>query len=224
MDRSKICITSLNYDNYKELSNITWENKKKYADKHGYSIFLKQESSMLKNKLVLGFEKIYYIMKMLEKSDFEWIFFVGCDTLIMNYTLKIEDHILSNASNNESFIVATDCNGINMDSFMVKNDEIGKKIFKECWEARAYYNDKWCYEQKWFWDNHSKYSESIKIVPQKTMNSYLSKKLYPNQTPFDGLGTSSEFEHGDFLLHFPGTDLKKRLKLVNHFIPSIIMK
>lgn len=218
----KILITSLNYDNYNTLSAITWEhNKVLYAERHGYSHFRQTEDKMLKNGLVLGFEKIYYIWKLLETNEYDYIWFVGCDTLIMNFNKRVED-VIAFADKNESFIVATDCNGINMDSFIVKNTDDGKRLLKECYDSHERLNSVWCYEQQWFWDNKDAYKDVIKIVPQKTFNSYYSKILYPNQSHFDTLGTSSDFSRGDFLLHFAGIQLEKRIKLTKHFSQQII--
>ena len=211
----RICITSMNKNNYNQLSKITWPNKVNYAEKHGYSSYLKTEDTMLNNGLVIGFEKIYYIMNML--SDYDWIWHVGCDTLVMNYQKKIED-IISLADNNESFIVATDCNGINMDSFIVKNSPEGKKLLSDCFDSHVLYNNRWFFEQQFFWDNYEQYKDIIKIVPQKTMNSYLAKELYPYQVNIDKLGTTSQYSEGDLLLHLPGIPLEKRIRILSKFL------
>ena len=221
MQSKKICITSLNYDNYKPLSDITWRNKVEYANRHSYSFYHHTEDKMINDGLVLGFEKIRYILNMLKTNKYEWIWFVGCDTLITNFNKKIES-VISLAKKNESFIVATDCNGINMDSFLVKNSPDGIMLMEECFKSHLELNDKWCYEQKWFWDNQEKYKSIIKLVLQRTFNSYLCKRLYPNQSPMDTFGQSGEFERGDFLIHFPGMSLKNRLRLVAMFEPLIV--
>ena len=219
----KICITSINKDNYNELSAITWPNKVEYAKRHGYDHYLKTEETMLNNGLVIGFEKIYYILNMLSHhEDYDWIWHVGCDTLVMNYEKKIED-VISLATNDESFIVATDWNGINMDSFLVKNSPKGKKLLEDCFASHVLYNHRWFFEQQFFWDNYETLKQHIKIVPQRTMNSFLAKELYPQENPFDTLGTSSQYVDGDLLLHLPGIPLANRIDILSKFL-SIVRK
>lgn len=202
-----ICITSINYNNYTVLSNLTWPNKVEYALIHGYSHFHKKDR-FKGHGLCLGFEKIFYIKNMMQNSNIDWIFFLGCDTLITNFKKKVED-IIALADAGECFIVGADVNGINMDSFLIKNDENGKNLIEMVWNSHSTLNHTWCYEQKWFWDNEQTYAKLIKVVPQRTLNSY-DYNLY-TQPSIDKTGNDGRWRPGDFIIHWPGMNLNKRL-------------
>lgn len=213
-----ICVTSINFNNYTVLSNLTWPNKVEYAERHGYSSFHKKDR-FYGGGLCLGFEKIGYIRDLLDDPAIDWVFFLGCDTLITNMTVKLED-IIEKYGKTHSFIVGADVNGINMDAFLVKNDKNGKEIMKRVWDARHELNGVWCYEQKWFWDNHKNYTEIIKVVPQRTFNSY-DYKLYKHNF-IDKTGSDGRWIPGDFVIHWPGLDLDKRLIQYENYKEQIV--
>jgi hypothetical protein len=217
----KICVTSINYENYTTLSNLTWPNKVAYAISHGYSSFHKKDG-FLGGNIVLGFEKIHYIKVLLETTDYDWILFVGCDTLITNFNISIESIIEAHAVDAETcFIVCQDVNGINMDVFLVKNSPEGKQLMNTIWDSHIIFNTRWCYEQQWFWDNANNYSSWIKQISQRVMNSY-EYSLYRNHGHIDKTGQDGRWQTGDFLIHWAGIELPKRIELFKKYQQLII--
>lgn len=208
-----ILLTSINQPNYQVLADKTWPNKVEYCQRHGYESYLKNDN-FYDAGLVLGFEKIYYIKEILKtRPDIEWGWFLGCDAIITNFTRKIEEVIA--LSNGHSFIVGKDINGINMDSFLVKNDENGRWILEEVWNSRAFLNHTWCYEQQWFWNNAGHHEDKILVVPQRLFNSY--------QYDLYGMTHEGNWMAGDFVIHWPGLDLQQRLELFEKY-NKMIMK
>jgi len=67
--------------------------------------------------------------------------------------------------------------------------------------------------------------DRIKIVPQRTINSY-NYDLYPGSIPHvykkDLLGNDGQWQSGDFLIHWPGIPLAQRLVLAQDMLKQVI--
>jgi hypothetical protein len=61
----------------------------------------------------------------------------------------------------------------------------------------------------------------IKIVPQRYLNAY-QNSLYPHQGIYDCLGNDGTWQHGDWLIHWPGTQLETRLQLANIYLAKVV--
>lgn len=211
-----IAIVSLNDRNYQPLADLTWEqNKVKYADKHEYAYACKTDGFY---NVVIGFEKIWFMRDMFDAyPDLDWMWWTGTDTLITNMNTKLEDRI----DNNYHFIIATDCNGINADSFFVRNTPEGRgylDLIKSKYEE--YKNHVWA-EQQVIIDTAEANKDIIKFVPQKDINAY-DYGLYPECVPKDKFGNDGQWSQGDLLIHWPGTSLWKRLELAKHYMGLIV--
>ena len=226
-------LISLNDANYQPLADITWyKNKVKYAEKHGYRAFLKTEGFRPAD---LGFQKLDLAKDVFKNHpDCEWVWWTGTDTLITNFACRIEDRI----DNNYHFIVATDVNGINTDSFLVRNSPEGNEFINEVLSKEEEANRYWDKEQRaiartlglpatgeqWpispFVTLNEKYSSIAKIVPQRYMNSY-NYQLYHYQDHRDKLGVNGNWEPGDWLIHWPGTMFEHRMHLAQFYIQNI---
>jgi hypothetical protein len=68
-------------------------------------------------------------------------------------------------------------------------------------------------------------ADRIKIVPQRTMNSY-DYDLYPGLVPHiykkDLLGNDGQWQSGDFLIHWPAVPLATRIKLAQEMLGQVI--
>ena len=211
-----IAVVSLNNQGYQPLADLTWDqNKALYAERHGYAYACKTDNFYNVN---IGFEKIWFLRDMLEGyPDIEWIWWTGCDTLITNFTIKLEDII----DNNYHFIIATDCNDINADSFLIRNSPEGRAYIQMIiGQYPLYYNHNWA-EQQVMIDTYEDNKDIIKIVPQKTFNSY-DCKLYPTQAAVDRHGNSSDWTKGDLLIHWPGTSLPHRMQLAQYYLTQVV--
>lgn len=208
----KILLTSCNYDNYNTLSNLTWPNKIEYCKRHNYLYFHKNKDFV--GNIVMGFEKIYYILNLLQTSDeFDWLWFVGCDTLIMNFEIKIEN-IINGVSEDKFFIIAKDIHGLNADSFLIKNSKSGLDFLYFTWDKMKEYNNKWPYEQGVWWDYYEDYKHGIELIPQYLINSYDYSLYGMNYEP-------GQYRDESLLIHWPGLDLNKRIELYHKYVKII---
>lgn len=190
---------------FTELSRLTGdENKLLYCDRHDFSWNNKFIASYDK----IGFEKIRLVKDILPFN--EWVWCTGTDSLITNFTNNLSELTNTDAS----FIITSDRNGINADSFLIKNDAVGRFIID--WSLE---NEHWlASEQEGFarlfgqleptmlgWRHvEGGLAPTIKMVPQRAMNSY-NYNLYPNpEESFDKLGTDGNWQEGDLLIHWPG--------------------
>ena len=211
-------ILSMNDAKYQPLADYTWtKNKAEYCKLHGYAAENKTEDFHFTGK-VIGFEKTLFALHLLNTHpEYEWIWWTGCDAMITNFNIKIEDKI----DPNYDLIMATDCNGINNDSFLMKNSEWSKEYLQHILNVMPLYANHYFYEQQAMIDTYPSRTDRIKLVPQRYMNSYLNQ-LYPHQSVYDKLGTDGTWQPGDWLIHWPGTNLDLRLQLAEHFSKLVV--
>jgi len=209
-------LVSLNDRNYQPLADITWEqNKVVYADLHGYAHACKTEGFY---NVGVGFEKIFFLRDMMESyPDIDWFWWTGCDTMITNLTIKLEDRI----DNDYHFIIAADCNGLNADSLLVRNTPEGRGFIDMIISKHDQYKAHVWAEQQAIIDSRDEYKDIIKVLPQKLINAY-EYSLYPECKPIDQTGASGQWEQGDLLIHWPGLSLPHRINLANHYMGQII--
>jgi len=229
-------------DAYQELAEFTWrQNKLIYAKKHGYDVYARTENFVTADGKVpmTGFEKLYIAKDLLEKHpEYKWVWWTGTDSLITNMNVRIEDRVL----NQYHFIVSTDVNGINADSFLLRNSPEGLKFLDEWLETEEECSKFWDAEQRALalmlglpvtadasWappgpiEIAEKYQSIVKLVPQRYLNAY-NYSLYGGQYPDqrDKLGVNGNWSFGDWLIHWPGTPLQMRLELVKYYIAHVM--
>ena len=210
-------ITSLNDEKYQPLADLTWsKNKKLYCERHGYAGH--QWTSGYDKSIPGGFERMRLMRElMIEHPEYEWVWWTGCDAMITNFTIRIEDKVIPEYD----LIIATDCNEINNDSFLIKNSEWSKNYLKQIVELEPKYRKHFFYEQQAMIDTYAEHKEKIKIVPQRYLNAY-KNDLYPHQLPYDCLGNDGTWQKGDWLIHWPGTSLDLRIQLARHFLNEVV--
>ena len=211
----KFAVCSIYDEGYAELGDITIGiNAKKYCDLHGYDLVVRRDNFSLPNNQ-LGYEKVHLILEILATNKHEWIYWRGADTMQTNLNIELRDMV----SIYDFFIIGCDVHNINADSFFIRNCEKSIQFFTEVLEDRHKYVD----EQQAFHMLYQKYQ--FKVLPQKCINSY-DYNLYLSTEPFnvnglqpecapglDIFGQSGQWTPGDFLIHWPGISLTKRIEL-----------
>eukprot|EP00798_Chlamydomonas_sp_ICE-L_P022365 gene22365-29467_t len=163
-------------------------NHQRYAQLHNYRffpVFSHQDEtvspSFTKISSALGYFDLY--------PDMEWLWLLDLDAFIMNKSISLEEHILSQipdyANDQLSCIIAKDENGINSGSFLLRNTKFTTWFLQRIWDER-HESDVENYEI-WgeqailnhviqsFEKNFTKLGQSpILYVPQRLFNSYWS--------------------------------------------------
>lgn len=227
-------------ENYNSLAQLTWyQNKVLYAKKHGYMSISKTSDFFYTKDNSFGFEKTRVARDILvENSHIKWLWCTGTDSMVTNFNVKIEDRI----DDNYDFLISTDVNGINSDSFLVKNSENGIEFLNHVLSNYDEYLNFWDTDQRAIstllgfpptgsddWKNikiedmNKKYWGVVDVVPQRYFNSY-DYKLYPEyKDTRDKTGNDGNWQPGDWLVHWPGTGLEKRIELAKYYNTRIIL-
>lgn len=217
-----LAVCSINNDVYAELAKYTIKNNKiPYCLMHGYTFSGKNDQFQIPN---LGFEKIRLLLELLKTGKYEWILWLGCDTLITNFGIRIEDRI----DDNYHFIISSDSNWpINSDCFLVRGSNEGIGILQEIMDLYPKFSGHEYFEQAAIISllNQDMFSKLIKIVPQKLLNAY-NYAMYPHipkmSEGLDFYGNNGEWSIGDFILHWPGMTMENRLASAEYFSKFVI--
>ena len=226
---------------YQRLADLTWhENKTTYAKKHGYHMHARTDNFVTQqpNGLMTGFEKIHFAKHVLaEHPEYKWIWWTGTDTMITNFSTRIEERVYDSYH----FIICVDINGINADSFLVRNTPEGRGFLDDILEQEQSGLKFWDSEQRvianllgfpgtsdpgWPYGEelavNDRYKNIAKVMPQRYMNSF-NYALYPQyKETRDKLDFDGNWELGDWLIHWPATPLDYRIQLATHYNDYII--
>lgn len=209
-------IASINTNNYQDLADLTDAPKREYCERYGYGFFVLKET---KYSPIMGFNKIHYVLDLFKQHpDIGWILFSECDATITNLSIKIEDRI----DDDYHFIVPVDRLNINAGNFLARNSEQGRAYLQMIVDREAeYQNAEWA-EQQVIIDTIEQYSNIVKIVPQRYMNSYQQHAYDYCYVSPDILGNSAEWEPGDWIVHWPGTHKPIRMACAQQILESIV--
>jgi hypothetical protein len=227
LETKRIAVLIVYDDNYEKMKEITVDrNIKKYCDLHGYTLIPHKVENF--NRSVC-WSKISSSIDVLKTNNFDWLFFIDLDCLIMNTTIKLETII----DDDYSFIVP--CHNIpaidtptitpfNTDNiitsqFLVKNDEFGLKILEDIWEAKEYpdgfdfYSHDHEGRQARITILKPEFTPYIKIIDEKILNRF----WYMNSPfmVFNNFGVNNLcWNPGDFIVHVTGYKKEDRINLL----------
>jgi hypothetical protein len=210
-DTTQFAIVSMYNEAHKELGEVTWPIKEAYAEKHGYGAYCRTEDFVSKP---VHFEKLVIMLDIMNaNSDLEWVWWLDNDAIITNDVIKLE----SIADPDFHVIITTDIASLNSGSFMVRNTTQGRGWLEFILaKGLEHYKDNRWPEQQPMTDFYVKFEDIIKVVPQRTMNSY-EYSIY-GVPPYDQLDTSGQWEPGDFVLHMPAIPNAGRIQIIEQVL------
>jgi hypothetical protein len=228
---NRICVVGIHSDEIEELANITNDNKEMYTDKHGYDLCLYkiQDSDRMSNGKVSGFTKIGVLKNLIESNQYDWLFHVDADSLIMNHQIKVESLI----DEYYDWIVSEDWNGINVGNFILKCSGNSVK-FLEAVNKFAPSEELLSKTPSW-WNQSEQCAMSelrhlvkTKIISQKDINSYILGPRPDNDWRDMHIGPSNLnwepylFQNGDFILHLVGDWYANKLINAHKYSKEVI--
>jgi hypothetical protein len=215
----KAAIVTTHDEKYKILADLTWHrNRILYAKKNGYGALAKTENF---KQPIIGWEKIAFCLEVMNNSDFDLLHFSGTDTLITNWHVPLTEFLYDGYS----VTISTDFNGIQADSFVVRNDKNARDWLQMIMDKQPQYSRHPYYEQGVMMESYQDWKHTVKVVPQRYLNAY-HYPLYKNKgakNNLDAMGFSGQWHKGDFLIHCPDHPLHVRLELFNQIIPEVIV-
>ena len=214
----KGAVVTLHDHNYKQLADITWErNRVLYAKKHGYDAIARTEGL---GKMIIGWEKIDLLLEVMSKGQHDVLHWSGTDTMITNFHIPLSEFLYDDYH----VTIATDFNGINADSFVIRNTVEGRAWLQMIMDKMPQYSRHPYLEQGVMMETYHQYRHIVKLVPQRYLNAY-HYPLYKNKgakNNCDAMGFSGQWRKGDFLLHAPDQPMHIRLALFNEVLPEVI--
>lgn len=227
MRPSDFCIVVSHSEEYRPLADVTvYGNLREYCDRHGYQLLIRTAIDMKWNAQGHAggrtWDRLDFVLGLMRSGQFKWIFVLGVDTLITNHRIKLEEII----DPDYFLVIAADC------AAPVQADSM---LFRSCPESMIYLKDVLGYFEElkshvWV-ENEAmirllpKYRAGIKIVPQRTMNSYDYALLpgYEGDKPrVDLNGCDGQWAPGDFVIHFPSLDGNVRLREIKRRSQEIV--
>ena len=207
----KIAIVSIFNDRHQDLANLTWyDNKVKYAEKHGYLAVAKTADFSAEQ---VHFDKFVHLLDVMEKNpDIDWVWWLDNDAMITNFDIRVEDLVDADYH----VIMPTDIAALNTGSFIVRNSPQAKEWLNFLLSKKKEYKDdkKW-FEQQAVIDFYPKFQELFKIIPQQWLNSY-DYRMY-NIEGIDLMGQDGQWYPGDFVIHWPGLPNETRVRLAEQY-------
>ncbi len=217
----KFALVTAYNEAYQPLADLTWEkNKKLYAQKWGYDAVAVTEGFV--SLADISWHRHRNITHLLESGKYEWVHACGCDTMITNFNIRLEDIVDDNAD----FIIATDCFNINNDSFLIRATPLAIEWLKYIDSLEDQYAEKHPWnDQQAMIDNIERLGNRLKVVPQRVLNSY-DYDQYPGSIPHvykkDIFGNDGQWQSGDFLIQWPGIPNDRRIPLAQQMLTQVI--
>lgn len=194
--KSTIAIISLYSRDYKNIGEYSDENKKNYANKHGYDLFLYHDR--LNHSRPVSWSKIIAIQSHL--ANYKWVYWSNADSLIMNTEIKLEEFI----DDKYDLIISKGYieGNINTGNFLIKNSKWSHDILKKIFDQKQFIKHH-LGEQKALQDilhQDPKECSHIKVYEQRVLNANYG---YGNPDYW--------YQNGDFIVHFYGQCNKEKL-------------
>jgi hypothetical protein len=228
VDTKRIAVLVVYDDNYESMKRITVDdNIKDYCDLHGYTLI---QHKITETERHASWYKISKSIDILKSNEFDWLFFIDLDCLIMNSTIKLESIIDEKysyiiPSHNVPAIDTPTVTPFQTDNtitsqFLVKNDDAGIKILEDIWESKELPSNMdfhtFDYESR---QNRvtilkEEFKPYIKILDERILNRF----WYVNSPfiTFHNHGINNlVWNPGDFIVHVTGYNKEERIKLLS---------
>ena len=210
-NKPQMAIVSIFNQKHQDLADLTWyDNKVKYAEKHGYLAVAKTDNFSTEQ---VHFDKFVHLLDVMKSnSTIDWVWWLDNDAMITNFDIRIDDLV----DNDYHVIMPTDIAALNTGSFIVRNSAQGRAWLEFLLSKKQEYkNDTKWFEQQAVIDFYPKFQEIFKIVPQQWLNSY-DYNMY-GVVGVDLLGQDGQWYPGDFVIHWPGLPNEMRVELAKEY-------
>jgi hypothetical protein len=215
----RCALVTIHDANYKTLADLTWHrNRELYAARHGYDAIVQTENFKVAN---LGWAKIALLLEIMDRKEHDLLHWSGTDTMITNFTIPLTEF----AYDGYHITISTDFNGIQNDSFLVRNTPEARGWLQMIMDKMPEFLSHPYLEQGVMMDTYQQYSDIIKVVPQRFINAY-HYPLYQNKGAkgsLDRMGFSGQWQKGDFLIHCPDQKMDVRMNLFNQIINMVVI-
>lgn len=232
----KILLLTLASDGYAALAAITEPTKFLYAQKWGYDFRALRHVDLKR----IAWERPEFWLRLLAECD--WLFFTGSDVMITNPAISLRDRF-SLDDNPADFIFAADGNGLNSDSWIMRNCPATVGFLQRvlAWEGRVNNEQDAMGIELARARNYVDFAlrigdlrkegepPSLELLTRLQVNlsrSDVRVMIMPqraiNAYPHEHYGHTNDLPHswqpGDFVLHMPGKTLEYRIQHMPKYV------
>ncbi len=201
MSKRVTLLTAASPDYWPQME-LSGPNKMEYCLRHHVTLsMVLHDNITVKN----WGERELFMLDALDGYDTDWLWFMGADTIITNMTIDIR----TMCQDKHDFIIGVDINGINNDSFLLKNTKPARDFLRRVLCRRDHPND-----QSAMFDE--KDVLKTQLVSQRYFNSFKYDEYHYGEYP-DG-----NWQEGDFVLHLPGMPNARRIELMNEYLRKVV--
>jgi hypothetical protein len=237
-----ISLVSMYNEGYSKMADLTIrDNFNEYCQIHGYDLV----DFKIDNEFLEGRDpqwgKIKLLRKLLEEGQSDWYFFIDCDCLIMNPSIKLEEFI-----RNDKFIILPKGGGspdnpltescyddnIMSSQILIKRSQKSIEFLDEIWESPDWPDNmdinEFDHEMRQMRISYrkEKWHGGMELVEEKRLN-----RFWPTKNPFmvDAFPHMNKnlWEPGDFIAHICSYQTNERveiIQLLKNFVGGFIGK
>ena len=218
-NQPKFAIVTLFDSYYEDLAKIAIPDKLQYASKHGYDVIYFDQK--IDDTRPAQWSKVKAVEHVLD--DYEWVWWIDIDALIMNRDIKLESIVDETA---DIIFTENKYSVISNGSSFYKNSEITKNFLRDCYtlnrdilqniDVTTFDHEQKPMRQLYL---NSEYRNHIKLIHERVCNSYYQTnnisvlENYPSWNQEDNL-----YQEGDFVVNFCGRDKNERIKIMKEFV------
>lgn len=193
-------------DEYKSVSDMTWETVIKYCCIHGITC----ERKVVEKKNLIRPISWYKIPMILENlKEYDVVLWVDADALILNHDFDLRSII-----DDSVIYISKDQNGLNCGVMMFRATEDTRLLLKAAWESTEFMDHVW-WEQaaihKLFAMDYKGIQSKTKTIEQKLFNAY-DYSIYGMDN------TDGQYDYGSFVLHLPGMPVSTKISKIKEVL------
>ncbi|KAJ6009071.1 hypothetical protein N7522_004087 [Penicillium canescens] len=209
------------------IKEMIYENRKTYAEKHGFEfMWANMTSYNLSNGAPIFWNKIPILKEAFVRyPDAEWVWWLDMDIIIMNMTLNIYDHILSEEGlarnillgremtgpgggktgystpttykhDDINFVISLDSWGMNVGNFLMRRGEWSEWLL-DMWIEPLYISQNWVFPENDAWTHLWQYHDVVR--DHAAVTTQRSMNAYPDSNEL-----GEHWQPGDHIVHFAG--------------------
>jgi hypothetical protein len=211
------------------IKEMIYENRKTYAERHGYDfVWANMTSYNLPGSAPIYWNKIAVLKEAFARHpDAEWVWWMDMESIIMNMTLSIYDHVLSREGmarnilldhemngagggktgfstpasykhDDINFVISQDSWGVDVGSLLIRRGDWSKWLL-DLWLEPLYSSQNWVFPEQDAWRHMWQYQDLVH--GHVAIMDQRSMNAYP---AFNQLG--EHWQPGDHVIHFAGCD------------------
>lgn len=227
----KIAVVCGYLDSFEPLAKETVEvNKREYCRVWDYTLLVPRRvnppwADPKSHAGGFSWSRMAFLLAMIQSRQWDWIWTVGADTLITDFSTSLES-LINEFGEGKHLLICGECVApIQADSFIMRASPESEDYLSDILSTWPTYKHHGWVENQSMIDRRYKWEHITQIVPQWRMNSYDYRRfeylgaIYKSGN--DCYGNRGQWKPGDFVIHWPAASLKERLDFLAYYKPLI---